>query len=330
MAQPTYLPLWATDDTTLPATGETNKVRPREVLRSTGWDMGQIPTCEEWNWMFNNVYLWIQYLSTVDGAATSLATANTLALRDDTGSLHFHDLYVDNNLEVDGSATISQGLTVTGTSNFDSTANFDEVIADSITTDAISINGNVDVTGSVLSSGDNTFSNTNTFSGELVAAEVDINGGNIDGTVIGETTQAAASVTSLSVSDGITGEGANTFSGESTFSSQLNLQSSNLSTNGYTYLPNGVIMQWGYVAFADMTQFNNNEGYSVITLPKTFPNALLSATCTVKTSQPDANSDFWGQITGTPTTTQITVQVQASSDPGTNYLAGVYWTVIGH
>ena len=64
MAQPTYLPLWATDDTTLPATGETNKVRPREVLRTTGWDMGQIPTCEEWNWMFNNVCLWVNYLNT--------------------------------------------------------------------------------------------------------------------------------------------------------------------------------------------------------------------------------------------------------------------------
>ena len=61
MEKPTYYPEWATEDTTLPATGQTNKVRPREVLRNIGWDKGQIPTCEEWNWVLNNVYNWVNY-----------------------------------------------------------------------------------------------------------------------------------------------------------------------------------------------------------------------------------------------------------------------------
>lgn len=61
MAAPTYLPLWATEDTTLSATGNTNKVRPREILRTTGWDKGQIPTCEEWNWQLNNISQWVGY-----------------------------------------------------------------------------------------------------------------------------------------------------------------------------------------------------------------------------------------------------------------------------
>lgn len=61
MAKPQYYPDWATDDVNLPSTGKTNKVRPREIIRTTGWDKGQIPTAEEMNWMFNNWGLWIHY-----------------------------------------------------------------------------------------------------------------------------------------------------------------------------------------------------------------------------------------------------------------------------
>lgn len=63
MAAPTYYPLWATEDTNLPATDNTNKERPKDSLQTTGWDKGQIPSAEEMNWMLNNIYLWIQYLN---------------------------------------------------------------------------------------------------------------------------------------------------------------------------------------------------------------------------------------------------------------------------
>lgn len=63
MAKPTFYPDWAVQDTTLPATGQTNKVRPREQIRNIGWDKGQIPTAEELNWTLNNQGLWIRYLS---------------------------------------------------------------------------------------------------------------------------------------------------------------------------------------------------------------------------------------------------------------------------
>lgn len=98
MAAPTYYPLWATDDTTLPATGEANKERPKTILRTTGWDKGQIPSAEEMNWMFNNMYLWIYYFNeeliptyltyddttiTLTGEVTGTATfdsSNTLSI----------------------------------------------------------------------------------------------------------------------------------------------------------------------------------------------------------------------------------------------------------
>lgn len=61
MAKPTYYPDWATSTVNLPGTGKTNKVRPREVIRTVGWDKGQIPTAEELNWWFNSLGVWIRY-----------------------------------------------------------------------------------------------------------------------------------------------------------------------------------------------------------------------------------------------------------------------------
>lgn len=63
MAKPTYYPDWANNDVLLPTTGKTNKVRPREIIRTTGWDKGQIPTAEEMNWTLNNLGAWIHYFA---------------------------------------------------------------------------------------------------------------------------------------------------------------------------------------------------------------------------------------------------------------------------
>ena len=63
MAKPTYYPDWATQTVTLPGTGNTNKIRPKETIRTVGMDFGQVMTCEEVNWWFNNIGLWIHYLN---------------------------------------------------------------------------------------------------------------------------------------------------------------------------------------------------------------------------------------------------------------------------
>lgn len=63
MAKPEFYPDWATTDTTLPSTGNTNKVRPKQVLREVGVDYGQLLTAEETNWLFNNTGQWVRYLA---------------------------------------------------------------------------------------------------------------------------------------------------------------------------------------------------------------------------------------------------------------------------
>lgn len=63
MAKPEFYPDWATTDTTLPSTGNVNKVRPKQTLREVGVDYGQLLTAEETNWLFNNTGAWVRYLA---------------------------------------------------------------------------------------------------------------------------------------------------------------------------------------------------------------------------------------------------------------------------
>lgn len=333
MAAPTYLPLWATADTTLPATGNTNKVRPREILRTTGWDKGQIPTCEEWNWQLNNISQWMNYLNSLVGTPDVNATPDTIALRDDTGSSYFYNLYANNNLNVTGessftqSATFGDGLTVTAgetsVTSFSATGN-------TSLSGGVTVSGDTTITGKVTSSGSNTWSGSQEYTGEITSS-----GGNtwsgsqeytgsitFNGTIISSGTNTWSGTQVF--------KGNNTHAGTETFSGTLNLKTSSKTLNGYTYLPNDFIWQWGYIAFADMVQSNSAEGYATITLPIPFPTAALNPSAVLKTSQASTASDCWAQVVGTPTTTQITVQIQNAGTETFDYIEGVYWQVVGY
>lgn len=72
MAKPTYYPEWATTDTTLPVAETSNKSRPKESLRTIGWDKSQIPAAEELNWQFDNVYDWVVYFDTLNSVSKTV------------------------------------------------------------------------------------------------------------------------------------------------------------------------------------------------------------------------------------------------------------------
>ena len=103
--------------------------------------------------------------------------------------------------------------------------------------------------------------------------------------------------------------------------------------NGHTYLPNGFILQFGYIALSNMTIIDNTsptERYAVIDLPRSFPTQAINPTATIKATNTGYLSDLFAQVVNS-TTTQITVktctiQGQNSSDG----IDGVYWSVLGH
>ena len=314
MAQPTYLPLWATDDTTLPATGETNKVRPREVLRTAGWDMGQIPTCEEWNWMFNNIYLWIDYLSSVNSSATPEATENTLALRDSTGSLSFYNLAVENNLTVTGTGDFSGSITSSGitSSNGLTVLNGSAELQDvTVTT----------IEGEAL-----------TLTGKATLPEVVIAGGSVDGASVGETTPSSGNFTSLQASsdttlDGpIVSTGINTFSGVNTFSNKLNLQASSLLSNGYTYLPNNIIMQWGTENLED----EPDEADFTVSFPLEFPNACLNVSLTRMVLADSGENNDGGALLISQTKSDFSYAAARFTSTNNSGIRGITWLAIGY
>jgi hypothetical protein len=79
--------------------------------------------------------------------ATDLSNSDTLALRDEFGDIHFHDLYADNNLNVAGDASITNGLSVSGSTNLKLTFATQYVLKDNSNTNILNIvrNGSTSV-----------------------------------------------------------------------------------------------------------------------------------------------------------------------------------------
>ena len=75
------LEIWAEADLVLPNSGRQNKVRPIDDLWQKGWDKGQKPDCEAFNYLLNLYGKWIQYtLDRLDSPNTDyLEIAQNLA-----------------------------------------------------------------------------------------------------------------------------------------------------------------------------------------------------------------------------------------------------------
>ena len=95
-------------------------------------------------------------------------------------------------------------------------------------------------------------------------------------------------------------------------STQLDFKSSQ-AANGYTYLPNGLIMQWG-----DDTA---TTGGFAATFPLTFPTAFLNGSATAATAVSNTNSQRLH--ISSPSTSGMTI-----TNPRADGL--VYWIAIGH
>lgn len=125
-----------------------------------------------------------------------------------------------------------------------------------------------------------------------------------------------------------------TITGDVTIEGELTLGTSSLAgKNGHTYLPNGHIYQFGYIALSDMTIIDNtspNERYAVIDLPIDFPTEALNPNAVVKATNTGMLSDLFAQVVN-PTTTQITVKTcTIQGNNNADGIDGVYWSVIGH
>lgn len=93
-------------------------------------------------------------------------------------------------------------------------------------------------------------------------------------------------------------------------------------TNGYTYLPNGLILQWGWQAGIEDTDYT-------VTLPITYPNTVLNLSTTARSpSVGGGNTDFaaHGDIVST-STIKVAITSSSGNYPGTK---GIFWITIGY
>lgn len=93
MAKPTQdVIIWAAQDVNLPALNGPNKTLPITDLLNKGWDKNQKPAADEFNYVLNNIGLYINWLTTeiADPVmdATSLNTPSTIVLRDGSGNFN--------------------------------------------------------------------------------------------------------------------------------------------------------------------------------------------------------------------------------------------------
>lgn len=91
MAKPTQdVVVWAVQDINLPALNGPNKTLPITDLLNKGWDKNQKPAADEFNYVLNNLGLYVNWLATEIAdpvtEATSTNTPDTIVLRDSSGN----------------------------------------------------------------------------------------------------------------------------------------------------------------------------------------------------------------------------------------------------
>lgn len=104
-----------------------------------------------------------------------------------------------------------------------------------------------------------------------------------------------------------------------TMTGDLNLPGISKTSNGYTKLPNGMILQWGASA-----SIGGNSSVSV-TFPVAFPTACLNVQCVVQNTNP--NNDSWGALVSFNASTATLAR---GIYQGTNEAGPLYWLAIGY
>lgn len=115
--------------------------------------------------------------------------------------------------------------------------------------------------------------------------------------------------------------GQNTFSGIATFSNTGGIVISTFSKtlNGFTYLPGGILMQWGY--------YPGGVNSPTITYPKTFPTGVFSISCTPEDPSSGGTNGLMGAIFSVTASKFVCEINRHDAAAGTGAFR---WIAIGH
>lgn len=341
MAKPEFYPDWATTDTTLPSTGNTNKVRPKQTLREVGVDYGQLLTAEETNWLFNNTGQWVRYL-----ADEYLDTIPLTYLPKNGTQLSFTG-------DITGTATWTGNNTTS-------------VVLQSATLNAATSNSTANTLVKRDNSGNSDFSqvrvinssNANLYLGESSTAYRCVLGyvalGNytslssLNGTSSGVNQSVSLYSDRIEISnprsssaqggdsadltrkDYVDNQISNNISTlDSTLRSYIDSKSTaSFATNGYWKDVNtGTIIQWGSITLPTTTAPQTSGN---VTFPITFPNAVYSITANVKVNEMNTSTGNISVLAcANGTTSGFTLWADSNSGQDFSIAQPCYWIAIG-
>lgn len=311
MAKPLYYPDWATLDTTLPATGKTNKQRPKQEIREVGWDKGQIPTAEEFNWQMNNFGQWIHYFEDevlaplpstylpqngtritftgdLSGSASfvgnSVITASITVLDNSHNHVSANitdatpNLVANTVVKRDANSGVSFGdVYVCGTSTTDSSTIFFRNFAGQM-------NGNI--SSSYNAGAGMSFSRLNPETGGVTAQLVLYDGGYSTLTRPRSAQAQETNAASLVRYDYLTAQ-INAVKADIT----ANTSASKTAAGWWKDENTGMIFQWGYGPY-----LGDGEGTQSFTFPIAFPSTCLMVVPSIQIQSQNTNTDVWSQV----------------------------------
>ena len=286
MTQPTDdLIIWASSDVNLPNLASPNKSRPIDDLINKGWDFTEKPAADEFNYILNNLGMHVSYLEenktyTFSGDVTGTATSS-------------------------GTEDVDFNISVNDNSHNHISSNISDATSSTVPDTIVKRDANGNFSAGTISA---TLSGNASTSSTLQTSRT-INGTSFNGST-NITTNSWGYSRNLAFTGFATGNG--NVDGSGNVSIELSMGSgftTSKATNGYTYLPNGMIFQWGYT---------NGD----VTFPITFPNACLNASLTSNNTS-TAGYDY--KIAASNLTTTGFSITRDSDDVGTY----VYWFAIG-
>lgn len=340
MAQPTYYPLWAMEDTTLPNTDQTNKIRPKTTLRETGWDKGQIPSAEEFNWQLNNIYQWIYFINeeslplylpktgtslSFSGDITGTATWNgdsttSVELTSATLNAATSDPTVNTLVKRDGGGGFGALQNIYGYAP--AGKNFDYRIYDQANSNVQKGSFAWDRSGDVLT----IYKGTTT----AKTSEIVLYDGRVELTSPRSRSAQGTNIADLTRKDYVDNQiSSNISTLDSTLRSYIDSKSTaSFATNGYWKDVNtGIIIQWGSITLPTVAAPQTSGN---VTFPITFPNAVYSITANPKVNEMNTstgNISVLACVNGT--TSGFTLWADSNSGQDFSISQPCYWMAIG-
>lgn len=345
MAKPEFYPDWATTDTTLPSTGNTNKVRPKQVLREVGVDYGQLLTAEETNWLFNNTGQWVRYLAdeyldtipltylpkngtqlsfTGDITGTATWTGNnttSVVLQSATLNAATSDPTVNTLVKRDSGGSFGASRNIYGYAP--AGQNFDYRIYDQANSNVQKGSFAWDRTGDVLT----------IYKGTPTAkiSEIVLYAGRVELTSPRSKSTQGTDNADLTRKDYVDSQiSSNISTLDSTLRSYIDSKSTaSFATNGYWKDVNtGTIIQWGTATLP--TSSGEAQTSVGVTFPITFPNAVYSINASPKLNQMNTstgNISILACVNGT--TSGFTLWADSNKGQDFSIAQPCYWIAIG-